>query len=132
MAIQFCVMTPDRVFLTGSADELILPTNSGQMGILTNHAPLVTGLDVGAMFIRNESSWSAIALMGGFALVQQNQMTVLANEAQASDTIDTEEAQKRFHETKLQLEQAQGQKQRVEANAAFKRARALYQVIQER
>nr|YP_010455880.1 ATP synthase CF1 epsilon subunit [Tetraselmis marina]UUA64556.1 ATP synthase CF1 epsilon subunit [Tetraselmis marina] len=129
MSLQICIMTPDQIFFNESADEIILPTNTGQMGVLANHAPLISALDIGVMLIRTQNTWSSIALMGGFALVQQNQVTVLVNEAEAAKTIDKDEAEASFNETKLKLEQAESQKQKVEANFAFKRARARFQLV---
>jgi F0F1-type ATP synthase epsilon subunit len=67
--------------------------------------------------------------MGGFALVKQNQVTILANEAESSDKINPEEAQNEFETSKLNLEKAEGVKEKVEANFAYKRAKARYQVI---
>ena len=52
MTLQVRILTPDKLFQDTSADEIILPTNSGQMGVLTDHAPLMTGLDVGVMLMR--------------------------------------------------------------------------------
>ena len=75
MTLQVCIMTPDRIFWNDQADEIILPTNTGQMGVLTNHAPLITALDIGVTLIRSNSDWIPVALMGGFALVKQNQVT---------------------------------------------------------
>ncbi len=66
MSLQICIMTPDRIFFNESADEIILPTNSGQMGVLANHAPLISALDIGVMLIRTQNTWNSIALMGGF------------------------------------------------------------------
>ena len=129
MTLQVCVMTPDRIFWNKQAEEIILPTSTGQMGVLANHAPLMTALDVGVMLIRSRSEWISIALMGGFALVKQNQVTVLVNEADSVETIKPEEAERVFSTAKTQLKQAEGQKQKVEANFAFKRARARYQVV---
>lgn len=131
MSVQICIMTPDRVFWNDQAEEVILPTNTGQMGVLSNHAPLITALDIGVMLIKTKNDWLSLALMGGFALVKQNQITVLVNEAEASDTIKTDQAENAFNEAKLQLNQAQGQKQKVEANFVFKRARARYQVVKK-
>ena len=76
-------MTPDRLFFNDQAEEIVLPSNTGQMGVLTNHAPLMTALDIGVMLIRKGTEWKSVALMGGFALVQQNQVTVLVNEAES-------------------------------------------------
>jgi len=124
-------MTPDRIFFNESADEIILPTNSGQMGVLANHAPLISALDIGVMLIRTQNTWNSIALMGGFALVQQNQVTVLVNEAESVATVNKDQAEEAFNQAKIQLEQAEGQKQKVEANFAYKRARARFQLVKE-
>lgn len=132
MSLQVCIMTPDRVFWNDEAEELILPTNTGQMGVLSNHAPLITALDIGAMMIRTKKDWTAVALMGGFALVKENQITILVNEAEASSTIDPREAEKTFEEAKTRLEAAKAEKDKVEATFAFKRARARYQIVQSR
>jgi ATP synthase F1 epsilon subunit len=132
MSLQVCIMTPDRVFWNDEAEELILPTNTGQMGVLTNHAPLITALDIGAMMIRTKKDWTAVALMGGFALVKENQITILVNEAEAGSTIDPREAEKTFEEAKNRLEAAKAEKDKVEATFAFKRARARYQIVQSR
>ena len=131
MSLQICIMTPDQTFFNEPADEIILPTNTGQMGVLANHAPLISALDIGVMLIRTQNTWSSIALMGGFALVQQNQVTVLVNEAESAKTIQKEESETTFTNAKLKFEQAEGQKQKVEANFAFKRARARYQLVKE-
>ena len=131
MSLQVCIMTPDRIFWNDQAEEIILPTNTGQMGVLANHAPLITALDIGVMLIRTKKNWTSLALMGGFALVKQNQITVLVNEAESSETIEAEQAENAFNEAKTQLDQADGQKQKVEANFVFKRARARYQVVKK-
>ena len=131
MTLQVCIMTPDRIFWNDQADEIILPTNTGQMGVLTNHAPLITALDIGVTLIRSQNEWIPVALMGGFALVKQNQVTILVNEAESAKTIEPEQAEAAFQEAKVRLEEVQGEKQRVEATFIFKRARARYQVIKQ-
>jgi len=131
MALQVCIMTPDQIFWNDQAEEIILPTNTGQMGVLANHAPLITALDIGVTLIRSKSEWIPVALMGGFALVKQNQVTILVNEAESAKTIDPEQAEAAFQEAKTRLEQAQGEKQRVEATFSFKRARTRYQVVKQ-
>lgn len=54
------------------------------MGVLSNHIPLLTGLDTGIVLIRSESSsnWINVVVMGGFALVNNNKVTILVNEAE--------------------------------------------------
>jgi ATP synthase F1 epsilon subunit len=129
MTLQVCIMTPDRIFLNQEVEEIILPTNTGQMGVLTNHAPLMTALDVGVMLSRTKTEWTSVALMGGFALVKQNQVTVLVNEAESPEAIDPNQAEKSYQEAQTKWLEASGQKQKVEANFALKRARARYQLV---
>ena len=131
MSLQVKIMTPDKIFFNQEAEEIILPTNTGQMGVLSNHAPLITALDIGVMLVRSQNTWTPLALMGGFALVKQNEVTVLVNEAESASTIDPNEAEKSFEAAKAKLEEATNQKQKVEATFAFKRERARYQVIKQ-
>jgi ATP synthase F1 epsilon subunit len=128
MSLQVCIMAPDRIFWNEEATELILPTNTGQMGVLKNHTPLITGLDIGVMLVRSGTEWISMALMGGFALVKDNKVTILVNEAELGSNIDSEQAEVQFNEAKVKLENASGRKEKIEANLAFKRARARYQV----
>jgi ATP synthase F1 epsilon subunit len=102
------------------------------MGVLTNHAPLMTALDIGVMLIRTKKEWISLALMGGFALVKQNKVTVLVNEAESSSSIDPTEAEKTYEEAQTKWAEAAGQKQKVEANFALKRARARFQLVSQK
>jgi len=129
MSLQISILTPEKPFWTGEAEEMILPTETGEMGVLKNHAPIITGLDVGAMLVRTKEQWSSFAIMGGFAVIKKNQVTILANEAESSQTIDASDAEKSFEAAKEALEKAEGMKQKVEANFAFKRAKARFQVV---
>jgi ATP synthase F1 epsilon subunit len=128
MSLQVRILTPDRIFWNASADEIILPTNTGQMGVLTNHTPLITALDIGAMLIRSETTWKSLALMGGFALVKENQVIILVNEAELGSEINAEEAEASFLTAKEALAASQGRKDQIENNLLVKRARVRYQV----
>jgi F-type H+-transporting ATPase subunit epsilon len=128
MSLQVCIMAPDRIFWNEEAKEIILPTNTGQMGVLTNHTPLITGLDIGVMLVRTGSEWVSMALMGGFALIKDNKITILVNEAELGSKIDPEKAEADYLAAKEALEKADGRKAKIETNLAFKRARARFQV----
>lgn len=130
MALRVCILTPDRIFRDERADELILPTSTGQIGVLSNHAPLITAVDIGLIIVRQQSNWIALALIGGFALVQENQVTILVNEAVEKSTIKVNEVEKEIEEAKDRMTKASGEKEKVEATFSFKRARARYQVMQ--
>jgi F-type H+-transporting ATPase subunit epsilon len=129
MTFNLRVMAPNRTVWNSEAQEVILSTNSGQIGILPNHAPLLTALDIGVMKIRIDSQWTAMALMGGFAMIDNNQMTILVNEAEKASDINSEEAQELFQAAQTSLTEASGRKQVIEANLALKRAKARLETV---
>ncbi len=96
MTLTLRVLAPDQSVFDGTADEVILPSISGQVGILTGHVSLLTALDSGVLRVREGSTWSAIALMGGFAEVEANEVTVLVNAAELASAIDPVAAEKAF------------------------------------
>jgi len=130
MRLQVCILTPDGIFQNETADELILPTRTGKMGVLIGHAPLITALDIGPIICRTNSNWTALTLMGGFALVQEDTVTVLVNEAEDVSSIDLQRAEKDLENATNRLNQVTQEKDKVEATLSFKRARARYQTVQ--
>lgn len=122
-------MAPNRTVWNSEAQEVILSSNSGQIGILHNHAPLLTGLDIGIMKVRINNKWTAMALMGGFAQIDNNQIIILVNEAEKASDIDSQQAQEAFRIAKDSANQAVGRKQIIEANLAFKRAKARLEAV---
>jgi F-type H+-transporting ATPase subunit epsilon len=128
--MKVCIMAPDRVFLEMDVDEVVLPTITGLMGVLENHTPLVTGLEMGVMLIREDREWSAVALLGGFAFVQQESTTILVNEAEFPKNIDADEAKSIYDEAQANLKKATKKKDILLAGLQFKRARARYQATQ--
>ncbi len=131
MILQVCVVTPNKLILNTEAEEVILPANTGLIGILTDHAPLVTSLDIGTLMFRVQegAGWTSIVIMGGFAFVEHNEITVIAHEAESETMIDANEVEKTFYLTKKQFEEAKDTKERIEANCAYKLAKARYHAI---
>jgi F0F1-type ATP synthase epsilon subunit len=69
MNLELSIIVPDKVFFKENVKEIILPTLTGQMGILKDHIPVLTGLDTGLILIRKYGSdnWIAMVVTGGFA-----------------------------------------------------------------
>lgn len=130
MTLNLRVLTPNRVVWDSQVKEIILSTNSGQIGVLPNHASLVTALDIGVMKIRLDAQWSTMALMGGFAKIDDNNVTVLVNNAERGIDIDLQEARENFRIAKADLARAQGKRQAIEADVALKRARTRLEAIE--
>jgi F-type H+-transporting ATPase subunit epsilon len=130
MRLQVYILTPDCIFRNEEADELILPTSTGQIGVLNGHAPLITALDIGPMILRQQSNWTALALIGGFSLIQENKVTILVNEAVDASSVDRKEAERALEKATKRLNEVSEEKEKVEATFSFKRARAQYQIVQ--
>jgi len=129
MALTVRVIAPDKTVWDSDAEEVILPSTTGQLGILPGHAPLLTALDTGVMRVRANKDWVAIALMGGFAEVEANEVTILVNAAERGDTIDREAARTAYSEAEARLNkvEAGNRQQQIQATQALKRARARLQ-----
>jgi F0F1-type ATP synthase, epsilon subunit (mitochondrial delta subunit) len=69
--------------------------------------------------------------MGGFALVKNNQITVLVNEAEFASDIDIATAESLFLEAKTNLEKVLEGKQKLDADLQFKKAKARFQVVKQ-
>ena len=123
-SISLRVVTPVRLVLEEQVDELTAPGPLGQLGILPDHAALMTTLDIGQLSYRKSGTNSVITLTGGYAEVLDNVVTVLADAAEFPREIDTaraENARARAERTLEDRDNADDQAL-VAAEAALKRA----------
>nr|YP_010047176.1 ATP synthase CF1 epsilon subunit [Aletris megalantha]QPJ79840.1 ATP synthase CF1 epsilon subunit [Aletris megalantha] len=129
MTLNLCVLTPNQIIWDSEVIEIILSTNSGLIGILPNHAPIATAVDIGLLRIRLKDQWLTVALMGGFARIGNNEVTILGNDAELSTDIDPQEAQQTLEIAEANLSRAEGKRQAIEANLSLRRARTRVEAI---
>nr|YP_009937053.1 ATP synthase CF1 epsilon subunit [Meconopsis punicea]QGX06626.1 ATP synthase CF1 epsilon subunit [Meconopsis punicea]QNT26213.1 ATP synthase CF1 epsilon subunit [Meconopsis punicea]QNT26297.1 ATP synthase CF1 epsilon subunit [Meconopsis punicea]QXP99509.1 CF1 subunit epsilon [Meconopsis punicea]UER99671.1 ATP synthase CF1 epsilon subunit [Meconopsis punicea] len=129
MTLNLCVLTPNQIVWDSEVKEIVLSTNSGQIGVLPNHAPIATAVDIGILRLRLNDQWLKIALMGGFARVGNNEITILVNDAEKGNDIDPQEAQQALEIAEANLSRAEGKRQTIEANLAVRRARTRVEAI---
>ncbi|MDC0833745.1 ATP synthase F0F1 subunit epsilon [Leptolyngbya valderiana BDU 20041] len=129
MTLQVRVIAPDKTVWDAEAEEVILPSTTGQLGILSGHAPLLSALDTGVMRVRPGKEWVPIALMGGFAEVESDLVTILVNGAERGDSIDRQTAQENYDKALQRVEASvsAARVEQIQAKQALKRARALLQ-----
>lgn len=130
MTLNLRVLAPDQSVFDGDADEVILPSTTGQLGILPGHVSLLTALDVGVMRLRTGKDWTSIALMGGFAEVEADQVTVLVNIAEIGSSIEPDQAQQAVEAAQMAAAGFEGQppsSDKLKAQQALARARARLQ-----
>ncbi len=130
MSLTLRVLAPDQSVFDGSADEVILPSTTGQLGILPGHVSLLAALDVGVLRVRADGDWKSIALMGGFAEVEADDVTVLVNSAELGSSIDGSSAESELQAARNAVSKMEGQPtspEKVKAQQSLNRARARAQ-----
>ena len=91
-ALMLEVVTPEREVVRESVAEVQLPGLSGYLGILPGHTPLLTQLGIGSLIYKKGAESGFIAVIGGFAEVLPERVTVLAEAAERSEEIDVARA----------------------------------------
>ena len=114
MSLTLRVLAPDKSVFDDTADEIILPSTTGLLGVLPGHISMVTAIDFGVLRVLKNGTWDSIALTGGFAEVESDEVTVLVNKAQMGKEIDEIKAEAALEEAKTQLNQTEGKKDQTE------------------
>jgi F-type H+-transporting ATPase subunit epsilon len=127
MTINIRVITPDRIVCSTTAEEIILPSTTGQLGILDGHAPLITALDIGVLRIKIDQKWTPMILFGGFAEVDQDQITILVNDVEEATSLKLDEVIVALEKATLAVEQAETNREKIEASQNLKKASARVQ-----
>ena len=105
MSLQVKVITPEKVIWSDTSDQVVLPAVTGDLGILKDHAPLVTVLDAGVVRKRSADKWVPLIVFGGFAEVENNQVTIFGKGAEEiSSTLTKQDAQKMLDNVSETLE----------------------------
>ena len=129
MVMNIRVLTPDRVICSTTADEVVLPGLTGQIGVLEGHAALITALDTGLLRIKLNEKWTPIILCGGLAEIDRDQVTVLVNDVEELTNVDLTEATQELEKATLAVENAETSKARLDASVELRKATARLEAI---
>ena len=128
MALKVSLITPDCILWDGPVEEALLSTTTGLMGILPNHAPLLTALEIGPLRLRNENKeWLSFAVMGGFATIKANSLTLIVNQAESSTSLEKATVEENLSKAKDALEVASTPADLIEAQIAYRKAKARFE-----
>ena len=86
------IVTPERRVFDETVDTVTVPTATGEVGILPNHAPLISSLKPGILSYTNQGATERMVISGGFIEVNSNKVSILADVAENSEEIDVEAA----------------------------------------
>jgi F-type H+-transporting ATPase subunit epsilon len=93
MPIRCEIVSQDRNVFDGDADMVIVPGSQGEMGILPNHAPLLSTLKYGILHVRYQGQEQIFTIAGGVIEVQPDLVTVMADAAENVLEIDISRAE---------------------------------------
>jgi len=134
MPLTLKIVTPEREVYSESVSSVVLPTQSGDVGILPGHIPLMTLLEAGELQVvrgDGENALEYLAVDKGFAEVQGDQVTVLTEAAidiQNIDLSEVEDARERAESALRKAEKASmdpDEIERLEAQVRFSIAQQL-------
>jgi len=130
MTLTLRVLAPDQSVFDDTADEIILPSTTGLLGVLPGHISMVTAIDFGVLRVLKNGNWDSIALTGGFAEVESNEVTVLVNKAEMGKNIDSVQAEAELEKAKNQLSKTKDQEtspEKIRAQESLNQAKAWFQ-----
>jgi len=110
--LHFEFVSPERVLFSGDVDQVDLPGAEGDMGILADHAPLVTVLRPGIVTIYRGGAREPVVVTGGFAEVGPAGLTILADRAVARADFDLASLSNEIKNTEEEIADATDEAQR--------------------
>lgn len=119
--IQLDFMSPERQLVSEPVDEVIAPGTDGDFGVRAGHCYFLTTLKIGELRYRQADQWHHFAVNWGYAQVQPDRVTVLAELAEAAHEIDLGIAEEAVREAEAQLAASQ---KRDEMDAARRKLEA--------
>lgn len=126
------IVTPEKKVLSEEVDIVVAPGEEGEFGVLPNHIPFLSQLKVGELRFRIGSSARYVAIMGGYAEVLPDHVTVLAPAAEEAIEIDVIRARAARERAERRLAEAKDRMEFTRAQAALQRAIARLRIAERR
>jgi F-type H+-transporting ATPase subunit epsilon len=121
-SLKLEIVTPDKLVLSESVDYVGAPGFEGEFGVLPNHIPFLSALQIGNLYYKKDGKAHYVFLSGGFADVSDNKVTILAESAERAEEIDMERARKSKERAEARLAQHKEKMDYARAQAALQRA----------
>jgi F-type H+-transporting ATPase subunit epsilon len=119
----FCrVIEPERVLYDGEADLVVARIADGDIGVMVDHAPVVSTVEIGAVRITQDDQRYVFATSDGFFKVSENLVQILVEEAASPDEIDVSEAESRVEEAENELSEIPEDDERRQSEVERRRA----------
>jgi F-type H+-transporting ATPase subunit epsilon len=124
-------VTPDGPVLEDNYDMIVCESDSGELGILPGHIPLITPLTISALRLKRGNDTEKVAINGGLLEVNQDKITILAQSAEKPSDINVERAESAKDRAEKLLQSKQDHIDFQRAELALKRAMNRLKVVQK-
>ena len=121
------IITHEKVVYEGEVDELVLNTTSGQIGVLKDHIPITTSLEIGVTKAKIGDTFKYFATMGGVFQFKDNNAIILTDVCEDSVDIDVARANAAKERAEARLKEINAEVDAKRAQAALARALARLQ-----
>ncbi len=118
------IITHERIVFEGEVDELVLQTKGGQIGVLKDHIPITTALEIGVTKVRMGETNKYFATMGGIFQFKNNEATILTDVCEDGCDIDVTRANAAKNRAEQRLADASAKIDADRAQAALARSLA--------
>lgn len=126
------IVTPEKKVLSETVDIVVAPGEEGEFGALPNHIPFLSKLKVGELRFRVGNSTKYVAIMGGYAEVLPDRVTILATAAEEATDIDVIRARAARERAERRLKEAKDRYEFAVAQAALQRALARLRIAEKK
>ena len=103
-SLHFELVSPEKLVFSGEVEQVDVPGAEGDFGVLAGHAPFVTTLRPGILTVHAASGGQRIVVLGGFAEVSAEGLTVLADVAEPVESFDRGMIAARISEMESRIE----------------------------
>ena len=129
------IVTPEARVYSDTIDTVVIPTTSGEVGILPGHIPLLTQVTAGDLRITKNAKTETLIIGDGFAEIENDRVSILAENAITEETIDAtaaETARKRAEEALKNRDSMEPEElERIEAALRFSMAQLAHKLRQK-
>ncbi len=128
--LVFELASPERLILSAEVEMVVVPGREGDFGVLPQHSPLISSVRPGVIDVYQDGKIeSRIFVAGGFAEVNFEGCTVLAEQAIALDEIDRADAEDRLRHAEIDLKDAADDVEREQAEHDIEIATLLLEAL---
>lgn len=124
--LNFHLVSPERELYSGVVDHVVVPGSEGDFGVLPKHAPVMSAVRPGAITVINGSETRRIFILGGFADVTPDGLTILAEEAIDLAEVDAAKLAQDLADAREDVADAKTDERREAAAKTLARLEALH------